>query len=482
MDLHVSRDSHFMHVAKHFELGNTLTDWTHSRVILGLLQQPTVRDAWRAVVTRLGFWDFPGRTSQLRFSWDPKSTGRVGGIAECNRLGQLQDFLEHFCGSVRDAEFLARLALDSADSKWIGLSEDPVRSEERMEIKGDDNDGLPVVLEDVNVTTPLPQPPSISISISETNPALLENDARGIGTFKETIAPSISNPPMCITERQCDAPEFTPEAQTTSGKAAAQSTPIQALTDTMPDARQDKGLTIHLLKRSSLPTAAFDSSRQYNQDIPPSDRTDHLDSPRAGRGDQRLNTDAILRTDSLDLICQSETHCHSDKADDSSDSQSQFNEDIWDVELREDELIHRTGEALNESILNSSLEDMVDLVMEEFWAIWNQEWDLPILEHVNNSASLREYTNQVRSVDNGTNSPTFSSTVTRKRARNEDEYPNEDDDDKVRRPSGPPASKIPLPSGKKLACPFRKHDPVMYSLSAHIVCAASGWELVHRLK
>ncbi|CAI4214213.1 unnamed protein product [Parascedosporium putredinis] len=114
--LHPSRERHVEHVARHFEAGKTKADWTHSRVIYGLLHQPLIHEAWKDVLgEKQG--DFAGR--QAQFSWNPTKTGRAQGFMENECPGQLQDLLEFFSGSSTDAEGIVRVAYDLADVVFI---------------------------------------------------------------------------------------------------------------------------------------------------------------------------------------------------------------------------------------------------------------------------------------------------------------------------------------------------------------------------
>lgn len=107
-----ARDRYFEHVSKHFELGNTKADWLHSLVIYGLLHQPVIHEAWKRLVAQRHGGD-PGR--QPNFSWAPATTGRAQGFMENECPGQLQDLLEFFSGSAKDAELLVQYAYDQAD-------------------------------------------------------------------------------------------------------------------------------------------------------------------------------------------------------------------------------------------------------------------------------------------------------------------------------------------------------------------------------
>lgn len=110
--LHPSRERHVEHVARHFEAGKTKLDWTHSKVIYGLLHQPLIHEAWKDILKEKQV-EFSGR--QAQFSWNPTKTGRAQGFMENECPGQLQDLLEFFSGSSTDAEGIVRIAYDLAD-------------------------------------------------------------------------------------------------------------------------------------------------------------------------------------------------------------------------------------------------------------------------------------------------------------------------------------------------------------------------------
>ncbi|SPO07296.1 uncharacterized protein DNG_09990 [Cephalotrichum gorgonifer] len=110
--LHPSRERHVEHVARHFEAGKTKADWTHSRVIYGLVHQPLIHEAWKDILNAKQV-EFAGR--QAQFSWNPTKTGRAQGFMENECPGQLQDLLEFFSGSSADAEGIVRVAYELAD-------------------------------------------------------------------------------------------------------------------------------------------------------------------------------------------------------------------------------------------------------------------------------------------------------------------------------------------------------------------------------
>ncbi|OAQ67740.2 Pfs domain-containing protein [Pochonia chlamydosporia 170] len=108
--LHPARERHVEHVARHFESGLTKGDWTHSRVIYGLLHQPLVREAWDRLVESKRPKHNENRE---RFSWVYSETRRA--YSENGGPHQLQDILEFFSGDESEARQVAHLAYDLAN-------------------------------------------------------------------------------------------------------------------------------------------------------------------------------------------------------------------------------------------------------------------------------------------------------------------------------------------------------------------------------
>ncbi|KAK0710227.1 hypothetical protein B0T26DRAFT_679525 [Lasiosphaeria miniovina] len=107
--LHDSSDGYKNHVNGHQRVTPLLSErWNHSLVILGLLQQIHVREAW-SIIT--------GDEDIANYSWDESATGRCC-VWESNygKPGKLQDSLEHFCGTWEDGIRLAWLAFRLSNS------------------------------------------------------------------------------------------------------------------------------------------------------------------------------------------------------------------------------------------------------------------------------------------------------------------------------------------------------------------------------
>ncbi|EHL02835.1 putative Resistance to glucose repression protein 1 [Glarea lozoyensis 74030] len=115
------------------------------------------------------------------------------------------------------------------------------------------------------------------------------------------------------------------------------------------------------------------------------------------------------------------------------------------------------------SILGAVREDLVDSVMDEFWAIFNQEWD----------AGFKQRNGDSRGSSNSSNDSTSASRanastgrVQRKRQRGESENSDGDDARDVRARQQP-KSKRGSEDLIKFACPFRKHDNSTYNIYTH---------------
>jgi hypothetical protein len=89
------------HVAMHCEAGSRREEWTHSKVIIGLLRQPLFDSAWRSyLIERHG--NYPN--SNFGVCWRTTATGRSS-----NGSRKLQDWLE-MGNAERDVEFIINLA------------------------------------------------------------------------------------------------------------------------------------------------------------------------------------------------------------------------------------------------------------------------------------------------------------------------------------------------------------------------------------
>lgn len=92
------------HVSAHYDEGLKRDNWDHSKVIIALLKQTDVDEAWRALLIRK-HGSLPNPPLAMR--WSKDATGRSHG----EHTQQLQDLLE-FGACNRDADHIVQLAYD----------------------------------------------------------------------------------------------------------------------------------------------------------------------------------------------------------------------------------------------------------------------------------------------------------------------------------------------------------------------------------
>ena len=116
--------------------------------------------------------------------------------------------------------------------------------------------------------------------------------------------------------------------------------------------------------------------------------------------------------------------------------------------------------------------------MEEFWVIFNQDWESGFSHHAGDSTSgtvpAQDWApNQESRAEGG---------PCRKRNRQDDEDANGNN-----RKRRPPPSRNSIPGEDvedrlKFACPYRKNNPIKYNIITHRVCSDSSWPTIARLK
>jgi hypothetical protein len=421
--LHESHESHLEHLADHYESGKTLDDWSHSRVIFGLLQQTLVRDAWNFLAA--GKLGSPG-SRPTSFTWYQGTTGRAEVYGDYGRAGQLQDFLEHFCGVATDAVVLAQLAFDGVN---VGIW-NPYTQSSAFENLGIDHSPSSAALREFYSSKPLPPLPAKRFAISKSR------FSRGKGSLPQH---GVRRTSLGRVEGG-QAGEMTNYAWPLAHRAKS-----SQVNPELPNIRVDdfhNQLVSRLLKQEDntiRPQSRFSEDEESEEELDISKSTSSISDD-----------------------------------EDSTESQSV-----------DDEAMETSADVLAEDAMNSSFDLMIERVMEEFWTMWNQEWDMPIRQRISGSSSSSGSTSQGWACSNMNTNSVISnfSRTTGKRARSDDDFPSEENNnDGSKEPSGGSASKTTLPIGKKFACPFRKHDPVRYSLAARKVCASSGWDTTHRVK
>jgi hypothetical protein len=137
------------------------------------------------------------------------------------------------------------------------------------------------------------------------------------------------------------------------------------------------------------------------------------------------------------------------------------------------------GEVIMTPILNPARRAMVDRVMAQFWAIFEQQWSSNVRQHFGTSYQESETVGSTPPKQRTAESRSFQ----RKRQRKGEEEDSDRGDDRTRQP---PSQSTPPANGPterpKFACMFRKHDPCRYSIYSHRSCALSHWPSIARVK
>ncbi|KAG9237203.1 hypothetical protein BJ875DRAFT_454343 [Amylocarpus encephaloides] len=133
-------------------------------------------------------------------------------------------------------------------------------------------------------------------------------------------------------------------------------------------------------------------------------------------------------------------------------------------------------------LIDSAKEAVLDVVMEEFWVLFDQNWVLPLTEHGGNNGQGSSTTDRSES----SSAATRSSNGSVKRKRRGSSGSMEDDDDgsnegtpPLRKNSKMNPNDDPI---SKFSCPFRKRDPRRYGIYTHRTCTQGYWTTMARLK
>jgi hypothetical protein len=130
-------------------------------------------------------------------------------------------------------------------------------------------------------------------------------------------------------------------------------------------------------------------------------------------------------------------------------------------------------------ILGPMKQALVNRIMEEFWAIFNQGPDSRYIGCAGNTPESSAPSSAISSPNSSSVKPSQ-----RKRRRDDDDErpPDDNNDRKPRQPRSGQPSTLDPEENKRFACPFRKHDSRKYSVYNHRACALSHWETISRVK
>jgi hypothetical protein len=132
-------------------------------------------------------------------------------------------------------------------------------------------------------------------------------------------------------------------------------------------------------------------------------------------------------------------------------------------------------------ILSPMKQVLVDRIMTEFWEIFNQEWSSNLTRCAGDTPTSSNSQGSGTGRQINTSSPEGKD---KKRSRDdqEDELPDGNNGRTPKRPRWRCSLPKDSESVTKFACPYRKHDPRVYTISNYRNCALSHWESVARVK
>ncbi|KAK3939204.1 hypothetical protein QBC46DRAFT_240830, partial [Diplogelasinospora grovesii] len=107
-----SRNDYLEHLGRHYDDGDDRGQWDHSKVIVGLLQQPKLQGEWGVLMSNLE----RVRGATPRLFWDFGLTGRSPDPMDKGSPQRLQDMLEFFATSTTTPQAAVQKALDAAQS------------------------------------------------------------------------------------------------------------------------------------------------------------------------------------------------------------------------------------------------------------------------------------------------------------------------------------------------------------------------------
>ncbi|KAK3332567.1 hypothetical protein B0T19DRAFT_439392 [Cercophora scortea] len=139
------------------------------------------------------------------------------------------------------------------------------------------------------------------------------------------------------------------------------------------------------------------------------------------------------------------------------------------------------GQDQTKSVAERAVQAMVDRVMSRFWTLLEQDSFMTDASEPRSSESSCSMSPQQLQSSEAKGRGNKARGAVSKRRRDDDVWDNDDNGE----PSTPPHAPTKKPgrqTSPKFACPFRKHDPVKFSIHSHKICALTPWPSIARLK
>jgi hypothetical protein len=498
-----SRTDFLEHIGNHYEEGKGPSEWQHTRVIEGLLAQPKVAPAWKALVSS----EEQKQGARLRFHWEAEATGRTSGpqFSRVDELTSLQDYLEFFGEGLRTAEEVAAVAYRSAQirverdvSDLIGQLN--LRRPERESSMFPAAEGLGIQQlsaltgEGDGVCSPV-VPVSVPSQPQVTSPRV---DASNLPATPRPPTP-VPSLPASFSQRFARSTEF-PRAMTppVARRAGTPSPPLPPGSN--PLRRVDSARDLVMKQGASPKESGVDAGplrlRVQSPRLSPGAATPPLRSsslPRVARGlevspraSSRRPLGAVF---SAEATVRSHTSSSTLSTCTGDGSQRQDCDSVG--ELLSDDSLSEPDFCLESERVPSTTQVWMRAFhqsttrgMEKLWVRYNREWDAMIRQCAGGRPGNAGQQSQNSSgrTRRGTAHLAPNNAGLRPQGGpfgNDDE--DDDDEGDVYRP--PSSQSKRSPDGvKRFACPFRKHDPATYNIHDHEVCAVRSWTTISRLK
>ncbi|EAQ83474.1 hypothetical protein CHGG_09878 [Chaetomium globosum CBS 148.51] len=473
-----SRNEYLEHVGEHYDEGKQKSEWLHTFVIEGLLQQPQVASAWMALVAR----EEQSRGAKLRFLWDSDTTGRATNEREPHGL---QDMLELFPAGGQKADEVVKVAYNSAQIRLnTNISDDLISklgvgsseatssnlAQRPFQSPLDLHPTEQEVTDDVvSPISPLPaplRPPTAPPRLSHPLPPWLESKSRPSETISTT---SSSGPPTLSLPLRPSSKALRRIESSRSLGPTKQIEDVRALGRPAVNAN-----TLPLLGPSEAPLISIRRARESRPrlSVTPEESSSTIDQRRV------LSTPLSVKPHTSSSTLSTHTK------DDSLGFGDSTSETVSDDSLSEpDSWLESGGIPTATKVWRQSFQRTVDRGMTRLWVRYSHDWDALVRQYVGDtsgdSGQYRESSGRVRKC---ASSRYATSNNLRPNARSFAQDEEEDGDEGEGYPAPSQMSKRNSGSAKRFACPFRKHDPFTYNVQDHEVCAIRSWSAISRLK
>ncbi|KAK3376976.1 hypothetical protein B0T24DRAFT_620209 [Lasiosphaeria ovina] len=520
-----SRMDYIDHVGRHYDEGDDMSQWQHTYVIQGLLSQPRIRDAWILLVQKAE----AGQQAKLSFTWDAEGTGRSKALLDDDGPSCLQDLLEFFPNSGRDSNEVATTAYNMAqvsrDEPATDMTEalsshqfDATRTSTPRPTPGPRPESAQIMSEN-RTTSPIPVLPSevaepTLSDLQQSTPRLSFPHRSSSPSFSSLAAGGHPRPGGSVSKVLVRVKESEQKPQASShgsadpgqgGGALADGPWRSAKSNSLRRVDSDRHLSISSSEtgwgandkpeiarpRTSLAIRSHETplitrkeaaEREFNL-RPLSSALSHSTLASTNAREDWLvvakpSESSSARSHSGSSITSTATadgfHGLDDSASELMSDDSLSEPDCW---------LGFDGRSVAPKSWTRTFQQNIDREMKRIWVQYNRDWDAMIKSCAGgsngNSPASGESAGRIRKTS-------YSRQATGRGLRPPARLPiedDEDDDDEMdrHRPNSS-LSKYSSATPKRFACPYRKHNPRVYNLSDHEVCAVKAWPTISRLK